>query len=408
MRAKQLYEEVLAQARDLNMKGTIMTSLSRLSHIHMAQGDLDTARQYLRESLPLAQEMGHEIAISSALAGLARIAAAEGHLAQAASAIGTVDGFLTLRSIPLDADDDFQIRQDVAAVRAALTSEEFESVFAAGHTFTLEQAIDQVTTFGAVANRLQRALAVPPNLLRLCALGAARVFQGEQPVTAWSYARVKELLFYLALHPSRSKAQIGLALWRDASPAQLRNSLATSLYHLRRALGNTAWIIFEEDQYRFNRALGYQFDVELFETNLAQASHLQRQMPERAIALLEEALSVYQGDFVEDFLEGEWFLLPREELRLKYLAGLLDLGLLLFEQGSYARAAQVCRRAIDKDAVMESAHRALMRCYARLGERGQALRQYQTLEQIMRDELGSPPAAESLALYKQLMHGEQI
>lgn len=407
-RAKQLYEQVLAQARDLNIKGMIMGSLTRLSHIHMAEGDWDTARHYLRESLPLAQEMGHEITIASALTGLARIAAVEGHLAQAATVIGAVDRVLTARATPLDADDDFQIRQDVAAVRAALTPEEFESAFAAGHTFTLEQAMDQVGTFGAVANRPPRALTAPPNLLRLCALGAARVFQGEQPVTAWAYARVKELLFYLALHPSRSKAQIGLALWPDASPAQLRHSLATSLYHLRRALGNTAWIVFEDDQYRFNRALAYQFDVELFESNLAQASYLQRQMPERARALLEEALSLYQGDFVEDFLEGEWFLLRREELRLKYLAGLLDLGQLLFEQGSYARAAQVCRRAIDEDAVMESAHRALMRCYARLGERGQALRQYQALEQIMRDELGSPPAAASLALYEQLMRGEEI
>jgi DNA-binding SARP family transcriptional activator len=58
--------------------------------------------------------------------------------------------------------------------------------------------------------------------------------------------------------------------------------------------------------------------------------------------------------------------------------------------------------------VLEEAHRELMRCYARLGERGQALRHYQTLEQLMRDELGSPPGPESLALYEQLKRGEEV
>ncbi|NTU63910.1 MAG: hypothetical protein HGB05_11055 [Chloroflexi bacterium] len=126
---------------------------------------------------------------------------------------------------------------------------------------------------------------------------------------------MKELLFYLVSHSSRTKAQIGLALWPDASPKQLRNSLSTTLYHLRRALGSPHWIVFEDDVYRFNRALDYQFDVEVFEANLAQASRLQSHAPDRAITLLQDTLTLYRGDFVEDLLDGEWFLLRREELR---------------------------------------------------------------------------------------------
>ena len=76
--------------------------------------------------------------------------------------------------------------------------------------------------------------------LQLCALGPARVLSHEQALTSWPYARVKELLFYLVSHPARTKAQIGLDLWPDASPKQLRNSLGITLYHLRRTLGNPA------------------------------------------------------------------------------------------------------------------------------------------------------------------------
>ena len=148
--------------------------------------------------------------------------------------------------------------------------------------------------------------------------------------------------------------------------------------------------------------------MEVFEANLARARRVQARAPVRAIGLLQEALALYQGDLVEDFLEGEWFLLRREELRRKHLDGLLLLGQLHVTQQEYARAAEAYRQAIEKDEVLEEAHRELMRCYARLGERGQALRHYQTFEQMMRAELGSAPAAESVALYERLKRGEEV
>jgi DNA-binding SARP family transcriptional activator len=232
------------------------------------------------------------------------------------------------------------------------------------------------------------------------------VQKNGQPLTEWPYAKVKELLFFLASHPARTKAQIGLALWPEASPAQLRNSLGTTLYHLRRVLGNPEWILFDEE-YRFNRTLSYRFDVEEFELGLARAGLLGRDAPEQAITLLQETIQLYQGDFVEDCMEGEWFLLPREELRRKYLAALLDLGALLFSQGGYSEAARIYQRAIETENVLEAAHRELMRCYARLGERGRALRHYQTLRETMWAEFGSLPAPESMALYERLKRGEE-
>jgi DNA-binding SARP family transcriptional activator len=166
--------------------------------------------------------------------------------------------------------------------------------------------------------------------------------------------------------------------------------------------------VFDHGEYRLNRTRSYHFDVDLFEADLAQAARTQADAPDRAIALLEHAVSLYQGDFVEDFLEGEWFLLRREELRRKYLEAWMTLGKLHLVRRDYARAAEAFRRAIEKDPVLEQAHRELMRSYARSGERGLALRQFESLEQAMREELGSPPAAESLALYERLKRGEDV
>jgi len=408
-RAGEFYEQVLAQARDSGQKERIASCLSGLGHIRLAQGDLDTAKTLLRESLRLLQEIGFESGVPYVLAGLGRIAAAQGQAAGAARVMGAVDAYLTRRAARLDADAKAELEQDNAAVRAALTPEEFETAFVAGQPLTLEQAIQELSGLERVEGRVE-AQPLPPaaEKLHLCAFGPMRVRKGEQAVTAWPYAKVKELLFYLVSYPARTKAQIGLALWPEASPMQLRNSLGTTLYHLRRALGNPQWIVFEGDQYRFNRALGCRFDVDEFESHLAQASRLRSITPEQAIRPLQEAAGLYRGEFVEELLEGEWFMFRREELRRKYLDAVLDLGQLLFAQCDYARAAESYRRAIEKEAVLETAHRELMRCLARLGERGQALRHFQTLTQIMHDELGAPPAPESVALYERLKQGEEI
>jgi predicted ATPase/DNA-binding SARP family transcriptional activator len=407
-RAVELYEQILSQTRELGTKDAIAGALGGLGHIHIARGDLDTASRLLRESLQLGQELGNPWIMIPAVAGLGRIAAAQGQPAPAARVLGAVDVFLTAYSGRMDADTQFELEQNNAAVRAAMSPEEFAAGFASGQTLTLEQAIEEVRALKPASGRSISAPAQALDRLRLFALGPARVFLGEKALTSWSYARVKELLFYLAAHPARTKAQIGLALWLDASPAQLRNSLGTTLYHLRRVLGNPGWIIFEDDLYRFNRALDYWLDVEEFEAKLVQAGQLQAHAPQQAIELLQAAIDLYQGDFVEDYLDGEWFLLRREELRRKYLEALLNLGRLLFFQDEYARAAESYRRAIEKDDVLEEAHRELMRCYARLGERGQALRQYQTLVKLMQDELGSLPAPESAALHERLKRGEEV
>ena len=407
-RAASLYEQVLAQAREVNVKEIVMGSLVGLGHIRLGQGALVTASQLLRDGLLLAQNLDRMSYIAMNLAGLSRLAAIQGQAELAAHVLGAIDTALTTASARLlDADDVAILEGDTEAVRAALTSVEFETSYAAGHEWTLDrasQAVLQLMQHGEAAIQI----APVGHQLRLRALGPGRVFSSEQALTTWPYARVKELLFYLASYPARTKAQIGLALWPEASLKQLRNSLGITLYHLRRTLGDSHWIVFEDEVYRFNRTLDYWFDVEVFEANLAQANRVQTQTPDRAITLLQAAVDLYQGDFVEDLLEGDWFLLSRENLRRKYLEALLSLGQLLLNQGDSARAADAYRRALEKDEVLEEAHRGLMRCYARLGERGQALRHYQSFEHIIRTELGAPPAPESVALYERLKRGEEI
>jgi DNA-binding SARP family transcriptional activator len=76
--------------------------------------------------------------------------------------------------------------------------------------------------------------------------------------------------------------------------------------------------------------------------------------------------------------------------------------------GRNAEAAEAFRTALAADSYLEDAHRELMRCYARLGQRGQAVRHYQSLVALLREQIQAPPAPETEALYERIRQGEPV
>jgi DNA-binding SARP family transcriptional activator len=103
--------------------------------------------------------------------------------------------------------------------------------------------------------------------LRILGLGSTEVYLNGKMLTAadWTFAKPKELLYFLVSNSPKTKEQISLAFWPDASPDSVRVSLRATLYQLRRALGERNWIQYEDGYYKFNRSMDYWYDVEAFE-----------------------------------------------------------------------------------------------------------------------------------------------
>ena len=57
---------------------------------------------------------------------------------------------------------------------------------------------------------------------------------------------------------------------------------------------------------------------------------------------------------------------------------------------------------MQRDAGDEAGHRWLIRAHTALGNRGQALRQYQACEQALRDEFDVAPSEQTRALLREL------
>jgi len=240
-------------------------------------------------------------------------------------------------------------------------------------------------------------------MLRIRTLGAASVEIGDTALTAgdWSYAKPRELMFLLAASPPMTKEQIAAALWPDLSRQQLGNALHTALRELRRALGDAGWVQYSDGHYRFDRSRPHECDVTAFEDALVAA---RRARPaEAALPELQRAVAVYGGDFLDGMAAGEWALVRRDELRRAFESALLATGRLQAAAGRHQAAAAAFRKAVAHEPLNESAHRELMNCWARLGETARAVRHYEELVGVLREQVGVAPAAETEALYRRLL-----
>jgi len=406
-------EEGLALCRELGDLRNTSMSLFLLGMIELKRGDLDRGATLLEEGALIARELKGRLGGAYYGLGLGKVSAMRGRPVRAARLWGAAEALREQMGMLLSQFDlaHSGYRRDLAAVSSALDEASFDAAWAEGRAMSPEQVFEYALDEPATPHEEDKDT-LPPAVetpsLDIFALGPARVEKEGRPLGSpdWSQ-KPRELLYFLLSHPEgRTKEQIGLALWPEASTAQLRSSFHDTLYRLRRALGAKEWVSFERGRYAFGRSLSYSYDVEAFGESVSMARGLRDESPDGAIRHLEEAAGIYGGDYLEDLaVEGEWAFARQEELRRAYEEVLLLLGGLLVVRGRYAEAADAYRRAISHDRFLEEAHRGLMRSQVAMGERGMALRHYEDLVGLLRDELGASPAPETMALYEGLREG---
>jgi non-specific serine/threonine protein kinase len=410
-RAKPLFEECLAWGQSEGNLQITATSHANLGCVELNLGNRRAAVEHLLESLSRFTDLGVRDAIAECLEGLAAVAVSGGEAEPAARLLGAAESLRQAAGIPVDSKDSTFQMDARSSARASLGDAAYARGLTAGRAWTLDEAVAYATSLPAVSARLPngaRARGTAGTALRIFALGPAEVHRGDHILagTDWTYAKSRELLFYLVTMGPRTKEQIGLDLWPDASPAQLRGNFHTCLHHLRRALGGQEWILFTGEAYTFNRGLNYWSDVEAFSALLDEARHERESA--HVPSALEDAVGLYRGEFLEDFSEGDWFRAPREQLAVRYVDALLRLGRAAFEHDQFGRAAQWFERILARDGYHETAHRELIRALVRLGERTRAVRHYEAFVERLRDELSATPDPETIHLAERVRRGDPV
>src|SRR3954465_9388575 len=108
-------------------------------------------------------------------------------------------------------------------------------------------------------------------------------------------------------------------------------------------------------------------------------------------------------------LEADWIDERRRELsdlRVEALEALAVAGAAL-GGADLAGAERAARAAVEAAPFRESAHAALMEVLRAGGNVAEALRAYEDLRTMLRDELGTPPSARVMPLHERLLHDDQ-
>ncbi|HZW03780.1 MAG TPA: BTAD domain-containing putative transcriptional regulator, partial [Anaerolineaceae bacterium] len=126
---------------------------------------------------------------------------------------------------------------------------------------------------------------------------------------------------------------------------------------------------------------------------------------------LRQAVELYRGDFLAGFTLADspefddWHFFESDSLRQDLAQALQVLQESLKQTGAFEDALAYARRWVSLDRLNETAQAALIALLAASGQRSAALRQYEDLAALLRDELGAQPQAQTRALIEQVRSG---
>ncbi len=242
---------------------------------------------------------------------------------------------------------------------------------------------------------------VPSATLMVQALGnpEVRVSGHVVAMSDWRTQSVRDLFFYfLHSQDAVTKEQAGVALWPETSGAQaLKARFKNEIYRLRRAVGRDV-IVFDDEYYRFNREMDYEYDVEAFDSHI-QRAHKTADTSAR-IGHLQKAVDLVHGSYLAD-VDADWAIPERQRLTASYASALEELAYLYLNTNQLERCLSTCSLALTLDHFHEIIYQFEMRAYAALGDRHAVVRRYQACRVAMKD-LGIPLSDETERFYRDL------
>lgn len=218
------------------------------------------------------------------------------------------------------------------------------------------------------------------------------------------------LLAFLALARGRyfNRSELAEILWSDCAEAASAGSFNTTLWRLRKTVERPplrAGDLIASDRRGALCLRGgemVRLDVEDFERMIhGGLSKPLEHLSQEDIDGLRRGVRLYKADVLTDLVD-DWALRVREKHRRSYLNALGRLMQLSTLGRDYGEGIRYAQAILDCDALREDVHRDLMRLYLLNGQRAQALRQFETCRNRLRQELAIQPMRETLALYQRI------
>lgn len=233
--------------------------------------------------------------------------------------------------------------------------------------------------------------------LRLALLGTPVVERAGRPVS-FDTRKAMALLALLAVSPGdHSRSRLANTLWPDSDDLRARAALRRTLSVAVAAMGDSLRVTRQAARLDPN---SLQVDLHDFERLLGAGDPLS----------LERAVRLYRDEFMAGFglrdspEFDDWQAQTSERLRLQ-LGSALEKLVEIHAESDPGRALDHARRWLALDSLHEPAHQALIRLYAKTGQRSAALKQYRNCVGVLDSELGVAPLPLTTELYEAVLAG---
>jgi SARP family transcriptional regulator, regulator of embCAB operon len=143
-------------------------------------------------------------------------------------------------------------------------------------------------------------------------------------------------------------------------------------------------------------------DVEAAANALDEAEGALRRNDGAAWSLANIAATISARSFLPE-LEAPWIEARRNTLRAMQLRALHCLALVSAGNHEPRLAIQHASEMVQLDPFKETAYQLLMRLHAAAGDRAEALRVFARLRELLKDELGVSPSAQTEAVYLEIL-----
>jgi pentatricopeptide repeat protein len=183
--------------------------------------------------------------------------------------------------------------------------------------------------------------------------------------------------------------------WPDSNVDKGTTNLRSLVHAMRRTLDpdRTADpVVFDRAAVGLRTGPDVWVDADAFEAALAAARGQEDSVP-----CLEQASALYRGAYLPD-VEEEWADNRRGHLKRGWIDLKLQLASHYERLGQHERALTHLEEVIREDSGDEPAAQAMMRLLIRLGRPHEAVQVFDTMRDVLAEELGVEPAAESLEL----------
>ena len=221
--------------------------------------------------------------------------------------------------------------------------------------------------------------------------------------------QVRLLLAYLLLNRLRHVGREELigALWSEQAPVSEDAALRTLLSRLRSALGASA--LTGRDELILTLPEPVWVDLEAAGTELERAAEtLERGDARAAWGLAQVPFNIAKRGLLPG-IHAPWLEARRRELEDIRLRALEVIGAAGLRMGGaqLTSVERTARELIDSEPYRESGYVLLMESLAARGNVAEGTRVFDRLRTLLREELGTTPSAEAIAVHDRLLHPDR-